>query len=98
MEDQDKLHFLPIIFLLDYPLHQHFPQAKVTLHQVFKHNKQSRGSHLIAESIQLAGEDIALCFLPCTHHSLESICSFLPCDKGSFGLWSKCHLQCALEQ
>lgn len=97
MADQDKLHFPPIIFLLRYPLHQHFPQAKLMLHHFFKHNKQSQGCHLIAESIQLAEEDITLCFLCCTHHPLESICSFLLFNKGSFGLWIKCHLQYPLE-
>lgn len=40
MEGQDKLYFPPIIFLLEYSLHQRFPQAKLRLHHFFKHNEQ----------------------------------------------------------
>lgn len=68
------------------------------LHQFFKHNKQSQGCHLIAESIELAGKDITSRCLSCAHHSLESTCSFLLFNKGSLGLWIKCHLQYPLEQ
>lgn len=98
MGEQDKLLFLPIIFLLEYPLYQHFPPAKLMLHQLFKHNKQSQCCHLGAESAQLAGEDITLCSLPCTHQSLGNMCSFLLFNEGRFGLWAKCHLQHPLEE
>lgn len=98
LEGQDKLHFLPIIFLLEYPLHQHFPQAKSMLRQFFRHNKQSQRCHLVAESIELAGEDITSRCLPHAHHSLESTCSFPLFNKGSLGLWIDCHLQYPLEQ
>lgn len=98
LEEQDKLLFLPIIFLLEHPLHQHFPPAKLMLHQLFKHKEQSLCCHPRAESAQLAGEDIALCSLPCTHHSLGNICSLFFFNEARFALWAKCHLQPPSEQ
>lgn len=109
MEEQDKLLFLPVIFLLEYPLHQHFPPAKLMLHQLFKHKEQPLCCHLGTESAQPAGEDA-----PCAPHPAHitplGICAiylfiymgicrfFLLLNEGRFGLWGKCHLQHPLEQ
>lgn len=100
--------FLPIIFLLEYPLHQHFPPAKLMLHQLFRHKEQSLCCHLGAESAQPAGEDIALCSPPCSHPPRRNMSYvfiyvriyslFLLLNEGRFGLWAKCHLQHPLEQ
>lgn len=107
---KNKINYFsyPSFFLLEYPLHQHFPPAKLMLHQPFKHKEQSLCCHLRAESAQPAGEDVALCSPPCTHHSLGNMCYFflymgiysffLLLNEGRFGLRAKCHLQHPLEQ